>query len=97
MDRKSGSSSPSLLRLYPIIREIFVRNYDYIAAKSFAYFEIICTVLGPGVLRIMLSATAFNVTEIRKYVVFFFLNCSSIHMFRNTQLCPCAHSKYKKN
>ena len=63
MDRKSGSSSPSLLRMYPIIREIFVRNYDYIAAKSFAYCEIICTVLGPGVLRIMLSAAAFNVTE----------------------------------
>lgn len=96
MDRKSGSSRPSLLRMYPIIREIFVRNCDYIAAKSFAYCEMICTVSGPGVLRIMLSATAFNMTEIRKYVVFFFLNCSSIHMFRNTKICPCAHSKNKK-
>lgn len=44
----------------------------------------------------MLSATAFNMTEIRKYVVFFFLNYSSIHMFRNTKICPCAHQKIKR-
>lgn len=41
MDRKSEGWGPSLLRTHPINRETFGRNYDYVAAKLFAYCEMI--------------------------------------------------------
>lgn len=95
MDRQSESSGPSLLRMCPIIRETFGKNYTYTTAKSFVYCEMICIVPGPEVLRIMLSAVVFNMTEIKKCLVFFLSNCSSIHMFRNKKIRPSAHSKNK--
>lgn len=82
----------------PMIRETFGRNYDYIGARSFAYYEMICIVPGPGVLRIMLSVTAFNMTERKKYVGFFFLSkfFQHLHVWKRKYV-PVFPQKMKRN